>query len=65
MKIFGKRKYFHAEEKNNREGKGGKYHEEGKIVADGQSDENRIRGPRGPKNHFFPSTTAPKMTKRE
>ena len=35
MKIFGKRKYFHAEEKNNREGKGGKYHEEGKIVADG------------------------------
>ena len=32
-KIFGAGKYFFAEEKKNGEGKGGKYHGEGKIVA--------------------------------
>ena len=31
MKIFGERKYFYAEETKNG---GGKYHREGKIVAD-------------------------------
>ena len=31
MKIFGERKYFYAEEKKKR---GGKYHREGKIVAE-------------------------------
>ena len=59
-KIFGKGKYFYAEEKNNREGKGGKYHGKERIVADGWLDKNQIRGPRGPKNNFFQVLQAPK-----